>query len=89
VIAATAYTDFFVSWLAGAIARYETVELRGLGTFDVSKKPACPANFDKSKIVPAHRTVRFRPGQALKEALKKPLTVDDELGNIPETRDRE
>jgi nucleoid DNA-binding protein len=68
---ATAYADCMVEWLADAIGKSESVELRGLGAFEVSEKPAHPCRFDKSKTVPAQRKVKFRPGRGLQTALKQ------------------
>jgi nucleoid DNA-binding protein len=67
---AAGYADCVIQWLAKAVAEYETIELRGLGTFEINEKPEHANRFDKSKMVPAQKKVKFRPGRTLQEALK-------------------
>jgi nucleoid DNA-binding protein len=58
--------------LAAAITAGETVELRGLGTFEVRKRKAYKAHNPRTLApvdVPAHRIVFFRPCSKLKAAL--------------------
>ncbi|MDR1252854.1 MAG: HU family DNA-binding protein [Treponema sp.] len=74
---AAAYADCMVAWLAGAISEYETIELRGLGVFDVTRKNEHRSRFDPDKTVPAQKKVKFRPGRALQEALKNTTKPED------------
>jgi nucleoid DNA-binding protein len=71
--------DTLITWLAETIAEGNTVELRGLGVFEVKAVPKrnIPAAFGGFKVAPAHGKVVFRPGKALKEAVK---TVKAEVG---------
>jgi nucleoid DNA-binding protein len=66
-----------VAWLAGAISEYETIELRGLGTFDVTQRSEHRSRFNPDKTVPARKKVKFRPGWALGEALKNIAKPED------------
>jgi nucleoid DNA-binding protein len=74
---AAAYADCMVAWLAGAINEYESIELRGLGTFDVTQKSEHRSRFNPDKTVPAQKKVKFRPGRALQEALKNITRLED------------
>jgi nucleoid DNA-binding protein len=74
---AVTYADCMVAWLAGAISEYETIELRGLGTFDVTQKNEHRNRFDPNKTVSARKKVRFRPGRALQEALQNTTRPED------------
>jgi nucleoid DNA-binding protein len=74
---AAAYADCMVAWLAGAISEYETIELRGLGTFDITQTSEHRSRFNPDKTVPARRKVKFRPGRALRETLKNTTTMED------------
>jgi nucleoid DNA-binding protein len=60
--------DVVIDWMAESLAAGETIELRGLGTFAVTKvagsKMACT-----NKTVPAHGRVLFRPAMKLKKSV--------------------
>jgi nucleoid DNA-binding protein len=63
-----------VEALAAAIAAGETVELRGLGTFEIRKRKAHKAHNPRTQApvdVPAHRIVFFRPCGKLKKAMNR------------------
>lgn len=54
------------------IAKGEDLFIRGFGTMavvDVAEKPARNISTGETIIVPAHRTVRFRPSNDIKESL--------------------
>jgi nucleoid DNA-binding protein len=68
-------TGRIIETLAAAIAAGETVELRGLGTFEVRERKARRAHDPRTLApveVPARRTVSFKPGRKLKEAVNVP-----------------
>ena len=61
--------------LADALARGEAVRMVGFGTFDTKDRPAHTARNPRTGApiaVPASRSVSFRPGKALKDAVNRP-----------------
>jgi nucleoid DNA-binding protein len=67
-------TGRIIEALAGAIAAGETVELRGLGTFEIRERKAHKAHNPRTLApvdVPAHRIVLFRPCGKLKKAMNR------------------
>ena len=68
-------TGGIIAALAAALAAGETVELRGLGTFELrERRPRTAHNprTGEAVIVPARRYGFFTPGQRLRAALRKP-----------------
>lgn len=63
--------DFLVETLAAEIARGGGAELRGLGSFRVTRTKArsCPSSLSENKVIPAHGKVTFRPSEALRRAV--------------------
>ena len=60
--------------VAGALARGETVRLVGFGAFGVRSRPARPARnpaTGASIAVPASRSVSFRAGKGLRDAVNR------------------
>jgi integration host factor subunit beta len=61
--------------LAAALAKGETVELRGLGSLEVRERAGRRAHNPRTLAavdVPPRRVVFFKPGHALKAALREP-----------------
>ena len=59
--------------VAGALGRGETVRLTGFGTFEVRDRPARTGRNPGTGApiaVPASHAVRFRPGKALRDAVR-------------------
>ena len=68
-------TGRIIGALADALAAGETVELRGLGGFEVREhagRMARKPRTGEAVIVPPRRYVLFHPGSELKAALRKP-----------------
>ena len=63
--------DILVETVAAEIARGGRVELRGLGSFSVTRARAksCPSLLSENKVVPAHGKVTFRPSENLRRAV--------------------
>lgn len=63
--------DFVVEAIAAETARGGRVELRGLGSFSVSRTETkrFPASLSENKVVPAHGRVTFRPSENLRRAV--------------------
>lgn len=63
--------DFLVEAIAAETARGGRVELRGLGSFQVTRAGAksCPSLLSENKVVPAHGKVTFRPSETLRRAV--------------------
>jgi len=52
----------------------ETIELRGLGTFEIRKRKSKPAQIIKTRTtirIPARRVPYFKPGKVLKKLVNK------------------
>jgi nucleoid DNA-binding protein len=65
-------TGRIIGALAATLARGETVELRGLGTFETRKRKPRTAHNPKSMTpveVPAHTIIIFRPCGKLKKSV--------------------
>ena len=60
-----------VEWLLNAVASGDRVELRGFGTFCTSEVPAHESNLPGGGTVPARRTVRFKPADALRRLCER------------------
>jgi nucleoid DNA-binding protein len=62
--------DFLVEAIAAEAARGRRVELRGLGSFSVTrvKVKFFPASRSEEKTVPAHGKITFRPSASLRRA---------------------
>ncbi|GMO57898.1 MAG: hypothetical protein Ta2G_17850 [Termitinemataceae bacterium] len=67
---AASCVDTFTDWITETLGAGESIELRGLGTFRVTRvtltKMACT-----NKTIPSHGRVVFRPGKKLKKAVLK------------------
>lgn len=60
--------------VAGALGRDGTVRLTGFGTFQAKRRPARTGRNPRTGAqiaLPALRAVRFRPGKALRDALRR------------------
>jgi nucleoid DNA-binding protein len=71
---AAAATNIVLDGIAAAIASGLTVELRGLGTFDLRerrKRKARNPRTGEAVSVPAHRVIYFKPAGKLKAAIKE------------------
>ena len=68
--------DAFYLAMVDAIAQGETIEIRGFGTWTVRQRKANPNGRNpmtgERVSVPAKRSVLFRTGKDIKEALCKP-----------------
>jgi nucleoid DNA-binding protein len=72
---ARALTTRIIEALTAALAKGETVELRGLGSLEVRERAgrrACNLKTGEPVDVPPRRRVLFHPGSALKAALREP-----------------
>ena len=67
---------FFLA-MADAIAQGNTIEIRGFGTWTVRQRKANPNGRNpmtgERVAVPASRSVLFRTGKDIKEALARPI----------------
>ena len=64
--------DSFLANLTAALAQQEKVTLGGFGTFQVRFRQARPGRNPKTGeaiLIPASRTVAFRPAKALRKAI--------------------
>jgi nucleoid DNA-binding protein len=63
--------DFVVEAIAAETAKGRRVELRGLGSFSVTRARVknCPSSLSGSVVIPAHGKVTFRPSASLKRAV--------------------
>ena len=62
--------DVLLETITETLAVGEDVKLAGFGKFEVTEKPEKVQNsFGKEVVVPAHNVVKFKPAQALKDAL--------------------
>lgn len=70
---AAEFLDALVGTISGALAKGNDVALVGFGTFCVADRAARNGrDFKTGKIVtiPAAKSIKFRPGKALKESVK-------------------
>lgn len=66
--------DLFLSDVTDALSRGETVHFRGFGRFLVKTSPARPGRNPQTGEpveIPARAVVKFRPGQALADAVNR------------------
>jgi integration host factor subunit beta len=73
-VQAAAVTNIVLDGIAAAIAAGLTVELRGLGTFDIRERRGRKARNPRTGetvSVPAHRVIYFKPAGKLKAAVKE------------------
>lgn len=66
--------DLLLSAVTDALSRGETVQFRGFGRFLVKTSPARPGRNPRTGApveVPARAVVKFRPGQALADAVNR------------------
>jgi nucleoid DNA-binding protein len=71
---ARALTARIIEAMAAALAAGEVIELRGLGTFEVRERKGRTAHNPRTLAavdVPPRRVVFFKPGHALKAALRE------------------
>jgi len=64
--------DVMVDCLTGLMADGDSLQIRGFGTFGSKHRPPRPGMNPRTGeriIVPAGRTVKFKPAQALKDAV--------------------
>jgi nucleoid DNA-binding protein len=63
--------DFLVEAIAAETAGGGRVELRGLGSFSVTRTAtkSFPASRSENKVIPAHGKVTFRPSEKLRRAV--------------------
>lgn len=75
------YVEIFFEALSEAIAEGHRVEIRGFGAWTVKDTKARPQarnpKTGERVSVPAGRAVKFKPGQALREALKSNPSLFD------------
>ena len=64
--------DALVDWMSETLASGRSIELRGLGTFEVRQvsEKNYPTAFSAQRVIPAHGRIAFRPCQKLKEAVR-------------------
>lgn len=64
--------DTFIGKVKESFSRGENINLVGFGNFEIAKRAARQArNFKTKEIinVPASKTVKFKPGKGLKDAV--------------------
>ena len=67
---AVVYIDALVEVIVDALSRGESIQVRGLGSFDFKTVPEknYPSLRTGPKAVPAHGRIVFRPGDRLRKA---------------------
>jgi integration host factor subunit beta len=73
-------TGRIIEAMAAALAAGETVELRGLGSFETRERKGRTAHNPRTLApveVPPRRVVFFKPGHALKVTLNSPRGTDE------------
>jgi len=65
---AAVYLNVLVDAIAETLSKGESLQLRGLGTFQVIVSPEkrYPSSLSGNKVVPAHRRIVFKPCEKLK-----------------------
>ena len=68
---ASVYLDVLIDAIVDALSKGKSIQLRKLGTFDISITPEkkYPSLLSGSKVVPAHGRIIFRPSKELKQAV--------------------
>ncbi|MDR0601555.1 MAG: HU family DNA-binding protein [Treponema sp.] len=61
--------DMLIETITGYLARGETIELRGLGSFGVKTRAARKTSINGQMAVPEHSTVVFRPSEKLRRSV--------------------
>ncbi|OIO00047.1 integration host factor [Candidatus Desantisbacteria bacterium CG_4_10_14_0_8_um_filter_48_22] len=66
--------DRMIGAIREGLKKGETIELRGLGTFEVRQRKSKPAQIMKTKTtirIPARKVPYFKPGKILKRIVNK------------------
>jgi len=66
--------DRMIGAIREGLKKGETIELRGLGTFEVRQRTSKPAQIMKTKTtirIPARKVPYFKPGKILKRIVNK------------------
>ena len=66
--------DRMIGAIREGLKKGETIELRGLGTFEVRQRKSKPAQIMKTKTtirIPARKVPYFKPGKVLKKLVNK------------------
>jgi nucleoid DNA-binding protein len=68
---AAVYLNVLIEAIAETLKKGESLQLRGLGTFQiiVSPEKKYPSSLSDNKIVPAHGRLVFKPCKELKQAV--------------------
>ena len=68
---AAVYLDILIEALTKTLAKGESIQLRGFGTFQIvfSPEKKYPSSLSNNKIVPGHSRIIFRPCNELKQAV--------------------
>jgi nucleoid DNA-binding protein len=68
---AAVYLNVLIESITESLKRGESLQLRGLGTFQtiVSPEKKYPSSLSSNKVVPAHGRIIFRPCKELKQAV--------------------
>ena len=70
---ASVYLDVIFGVIKSSLLKGESIQVRGLGTFDVKVMPekAYPSLLSGNNVIPAHGKIIFRPCEKLKKAVWK------------------
>ena len=65
------YLGIIVKTIASILSKGNSIQLRGLGTFEIKVTPAktYPSSFSESKHIPSHGRIVFKPSKKLKQAV--------------------
>ena len=70
----TVYVDCILNDIKDALAEGEKISIQGFGVFDVAQRAEREGINPKTKeriIIPAYKSVRFKPSKVLKEAVNR------------------
>jgi nucleoid DNA-binding protein len=68
---AAVYLNVLIDAITEALKKGESLQLRGLGTFQIiiSPEKKYPSSLSDNKVVPAHGRIVFKPCKELKQAV--------------------
>ena len=66
---ASVYLDILIETIIESLSKGETIQLRGFGTFYISKRSARKTSINKQMSIPEHGSVVFRPCDNLRKAV--------------------
>jgi nucleoid DNA-binding protein len=68
---AAVYLDVMIEAISQSLSKGESLQLKGLGTFQiiVSPEKKYPSSLSSNKVVPAHGRIIFKPCKELKQAV--------------------